>query len=216
MAICALSGNIADLGMVPIDKARILFQPISEGVSVSGGSVILPKPLSVTTDAHGDFSVNIVTGVYEVAPISVGASVQPIVVTVPAVASANLAALIGAASPPELSLAEQAAFDSVQASIVSVGAAADALTSEQGAATSAGSAEADRLLAQAARVGAVDAQTGSEAARDDAVDACDQIEGNSVWYLADDADSVTLGVGDQVIVAEASGPYPSVTLAFLT
>ncbi|WP_092892204.1 hypothetical protein [Roseicitreum antarcticum] len=204
------------LGLTPKAGVSLVFDRRPNRIFSTDGKIGIPANETTVTDAAGEFSIQVAPGAYQLIVRDRNAEYPPVPIIVPAIDTVDLSALIGAMAPPELSVAQQAALDAIQASVSAATSAADALSSEQGAATSAGSAEADRLLAQAARVGAVDAQTGSEAARDDAVDARDQIEGNSVWYLADDADSVTLGVGDQVIVAEASGPYPSVTLAFLT
>jgi len=103
---CTVSGNIIDIQAQPKSGAALMFQPSQSNLGRSGGSGVVPGPVSVSTDANGDFSVALLPGSYTVSITKGGyASAQ---IVVPDAATANLPDIMDLTPPPALPDAEAA------------------------------------------------------------------------------------------------------------
>ena len=112
MTACEVHGFIADLRMIPIPGAKLVFYGDPQGWRRSGEALIPTNIVKVETGADGSFMVRLVPGRYRVryGPTSVEAFV-----TVPKAEIAYLAQLIDLPPPPTLDAAQQAVLDAQSA-----------------------------------------------------------------------------------------------------
>lgn len=172
MSICLVTGSLADLGLQPVANARVTFAMRPRDLKSASGKVVLSNAVSATTDAAGDFSIEVLPGVYTVL-VDAMPGFRGIDVPVPDAGTANLAALIGAMTPPELSVAEQAAADAIEASIQAAGSATSASEDAAAAATSADAASESAGITTSASLAAIAARDAAEGARNTALAAAE-------------------------------------------
>ncbi len=103
---CTVTGNVIDLQTQPKAGQTLTFGPQVRTVGRSGGSGTIPDPVTVTTDASGDFSVALLPGAYIVK--TEGGTRASVQIVVPDAAGANFADIMNLTPPPPLSDAEQA------------------------------------------------------------------------------------------------------------
>lgn len=103
---CTVTGNVIDLQTQPKAGQTLTFGPQVRTVGRSGASGTIPDPVTVTTDASGDFSVALLPGAYTVK--TEGGTRASVQIVVPDAAAANFADIMNLTPPPPLSDAEAA------------------------------------------------------------------------------------------------------------
>jgi hypothetical protein len=230
-----VTGNVATLTGEARAGIKVTFTRKAAGdVFAQYGDVVVNEPVSVTSGEGGALSVTLYPGTYDVLAAGSNGPKR----TTYALAedgSDDLADGIAQASniPLTPSLVGQAAGyrdEAKAARDAAIAARTGAETAEDGAQAAQAAAEAARDLADADAIAtAADrVQTGLDRVAtgqdriatglDADATAADRaaIETNLLVYVADDAQSLTIAVGETMVVAEGTSPYPTVTLEFAT
>lgn len=168
--LCAVTGNIADLGLEPVPNSTAVLRPVREGTSVVvGGDVVTlaRKPVDISDD--GAVAFDAVTAAYFL-DVATPTSFTSIRLGVPDAASAVLAAIANTTPPPPLDAAQIAlqgaqeardeaveaagevaeAFEGLDDAITAIGGIENLSSAVTSAANSATVAEQARLAAQTA------------------------------------------------------------------
>jgi hypothetical protein len=168
--LCAVTGNIADLGLEPVPNSTAILRPVREGTSVVvGGDVVTLARKPVDISDNGAVAFDAVTAAYFL-DVATPTSFTSIRLGVPDAASAVLAAIANTTPPPPLDAAQIAlqgaqeardqaveaagevaeAFDGLDEAIDAIGGIENLSSAVTSAANSATAAEQARLAAQTA------------------------------------------------------------------
>lgn len=151
MTTCAVSGNITDVGLTAQANASVVFTPMPAKATadIASNTVYTSNAVSVTADAAGAFTADVVPGQYRVTIITATkATTDTVFVTVPVAATAFLAQIVNAPPPPTLDAAQQAvlaaqqARDQANAALTAVQAVQDTTAANATAATNSATAAA--------------------------------------------------------------------------
>ncbi|MGP3699180.1 hypothetical protein [Rhodobacter sp. NSM] len=163
MSTCAVHGSIADLRLIPIAGAKLVFYGDPQGWRRADGTMIPAGLVQVDAAADGTFVVPLVPGRYRV---RYGFSAVEAVITVPEAEIAYLAQLIDLPPPPTLDAAQQAVLDAQSARDRANEAAAEADADRTAVAIDRGATEVAQAAAQVAASAAVDQAQDATAAAD--------------------------------------------------
>lgn len=223
-----VTGNVTTLTGEARAGISVTFTRKATGdVFAQYGDVVANEPVTVASGEGGAISVTLYPGTYDV--LAMGSNgPKRFTAALAEDGSDDLADLIGQASaiPLTPSLVAQTAgyrdeaeADKIQTGLDRVQTGLDRVATGQdrvqtGLDRIATAADLVQTGLDRAATGADRVATGLDAAATAADRAA--IETSLLVYVADDAQSLTIAVSDTMVVAEATSPYPTVTLEFAT